>query len=131
MVCIVYVETDVVLHLLLHQGFYLYSFSAVYSKSRRKLRSKHGNFNTYTAHPRTPPFPQEVFVHTLTPPVTTQYHCSRNTVFILMSELFRLTSQVSYICSRDIGFRFTDELLCAATSVSAVHPIHRCCLDLF
>lgn len=92
--------------ILLHQGLYLHSFSAVDSKSGRKLRSKHWTFNTYTAHPRTPPFPQEVFIHALTPPVTTQYHCSRNTVFILMSELFRLTStSLSYICSRDGGIR--------------------------
>lgn len=86
-------------------------------QNRRKLRSKHGTFNTYTTHPRTPPFPQEVFIHTLTPPVTTQNHCSRNTVFILMSELFRLTSQVSHIfAAGTAGSGFADERLCCCFS---------------
>lgn len=130
MVYIFYRENEVVLHLLLCQGLYLHSFLAVYSKSRRKLFRKHGTFNTYTAHPRTPPFPQEVFIHTLAPPVTTQCHCSRNTVFILMSEPFRLTSQVSHIFGT-VGLGFTDELLCVAASVSAVQPLHGFCLDLY
>lgn len=119
------------LHLLLRQGLYLCSFSAVCSKSRGKLRSKHGTFNTYTAHPRTPPFPQEVFIHALTPPVTTQYQCSRNTVFILMSELFCLTSQVSHIfAAGTVGLGFT----CCSFSfchLANTEILPGCLLDLY
>lgn len=61
--------------------------------------------STPTPPTREPHLSLRKCLHALTPPVTAQYRCSRNTVFALMSELFHLTSQVSHVCNGDSRIR--------------------------